>query len=112
MLPGQFVRVQLLKGTRFDVVTVPQTTIQSSQGGAFLWIVMPDSTLERRFVITSDRLQKKIIIDSGVEPGELVVVEGIQKARQGLAVEVLESIEEYESRLDEQEAAEVLKEQK
>jgi len=106
LLPGQFVRVKLLKDTRFDVITIPQRAVQTSQGGAFIWVAMPNSKLERRFILTSDRFQNKLIVERGLGAGEMVVVEGIQKARQGLEVEILSSIEEYEKQLSEQEAAE------
>lgn len=101
LLPGQFLRVDLLKDTLPDAITIPQRAIQTSQGGAFVWVVLDDGIAERRFIVTSQRLRNRIIVDQGLAANELVVVEGIQKLRPGLAVEALDSIEEFEKRADE-----------
>jgi membrane fusion protein (multidrug efflux system) len=49
-------------------------------------VVKPDSTVEQRMVKASDRIGNLWIIDSGVKPGEKVIVEGIQKVRPGVTV--------------------------
>jgi membrane fusion protein (multidrug efflux system) len=49
-------------------------------------VVKPDSTVEQRMVKAGERVGNLWIIDSGLKPGEKVIVEGIQKVRPGVQV--------------------------
>jgi membrane fusion protein (multidrug efflux system) len=49
-------------------------------------VVKPDATVEQRMVKAGERVGNLWIVDSGVKPGEKVIVEGIQKVRPGVKV--------------------------
>jgi len=83
--PGEFVRVFVLFPDLTDVVLVPQRAILEQQGGTYVLIVGEDDVVEQRGIrvgLLSEGWQAV----KGVEPGERVVVEGVQKARPGMKV--------------------------
>ena len=84
--PGMFARVHVDLGTRKDVIEVPERALVELQGKAFLWVISPDGTASQRPVKTGEQVGSKVIIAEGVEPGERVVVEGLQKVREGSPV--------------------------
>ena len=65
---------------------VPQLAVQEIQGLYSVMVVKPDATVEQRMVKAGERVGNSWIIDSGVKPGEKVIVEGIQKVRPGVKV--------------------------
>jgi membrane fusion protein (multidrug efflux system) len=65
---------------------VPQLAVQEIQGLYSVMVVTPDSTVEQRMVKAGERVGNSWIIDSGVKPGEKVIVEGIQKVQPGAKV--------------------------
>ena len=52
LLPGQFTKVRLLLDVREDAVVVPSKAIEIEKGGAYIYVVRPDSIVEKRFVET------------------------------------------------------------
>ena len=64
-------------------VVVPQLAVQERQGLYSVMVVKPDATVEQRTVKAGERVGNLWIIDSGVKPGEKVIVEGIQKVQPG-----------------------------
>ena len=85
-LPGQFTRVKLLLDVLEDVVVVPKKALSFEKGGAFIFVVRPDSIAEKRYVETGYEKQNNIVITRGLEPGEKIVVEGYQKLIHGQPV--------------------------
>ena len=53
LLPGQFTKVRLLLDVREDAVVVPSKAIEIEKGGAYIYVVRPDSIVEKRFVETA-----------------------------------------------------------
>ena len=51
-------------------------------------VVTPDATVEQRMVKAGERVGNLWVIDSGAKPGEKVIVEGIQRVRPGVKVNV------------------------
>jgi len=74
--PGQFVEVALTLSVRRGATVVPAEAIQSGQQGTYVFTIGPDSTAAIRPVSIGPRSDGEVVIESGVEPGELVVVEG------------------------------------
>lgn len=83
LLPGQFTRVKLLLDVMEDVVVVPRKAISIEKGGAFLFVVRPDSVIEKRLVETGPEQNNKIVVSRGLNPNEYIVVEGYQKLSHG-----------------------------
>jgi membrane fusion protein (multidrug efflux system) len=84
--PGQFVRVQVLIGTRKGALLVPQRAVMELQGGYQLAVVGRDDKVEMRPVKPGERVGSLWVIDEGLKPGERVVAEGLQKVKQGIVV--------------------------
>jgi membrane fusion protein, multidrug efflux system len=74
--PGQFVRVTLRLSERPNAITVPNEAIQTGQNGTFVYVVKANRSVEVRPVETSLRVDQDMVVDKGLEAGELVVTEG------------------------------------
>lgn len=84
--PGLYARVRVETSLRAGAVVVPQRALQDLQGSAQLAIVKPDDTVELRSVGKGPSWGTLAVIERGLEPGERVVVEGVQKVRPGMQV--------------------------
>jgi membrane fusion protein (multidrug efflux system) len=86
--PGQFGRLRAAPDTRRGALLVPQKAVTELQGNYQLAIVGADNKVSVRAVRVSNRVGPLWIIESGVKPGELVVVEGLQKMQNGATVKI------------------------
>ena len=86
--PGQFVRVTLRLTTRQGATVVPNEAIQSGQNGSFVYVVKPDRTVDSRAVTVGARVDQDMVIESGLQPGEIVVTEGQLRLAPGSRVTV------------------------
>lgn len=84
--PGQFGRVRASTYTRTNALLVPQRAVIEIQGTYQLAIVGSDNKVNVRIVKVGERVGSGWIIDSGVKSGEMVIVEGVQKVRDGSPV--------------------------
>lgn len=84
--PGQYARVRASVSVKKDAVLVAQRSIAEAQGISSVGVVKSDDTVEMRPVKTADRVGDLVIIESGLKPGERVIVEGLQKVRSGMKV--------------------------
>jgi membrane fusion protein (multidrug efflux system) len=89
--PGQFGRVRAAPETRTGALLVPQRSVTELQGTYQVAVVSSDDKVSIRSVKVGERVGALWIIESGVKPGELVVVEGLQKVRDGSPVRVKQS---------------------
>lgn len=87
LLPGQFTKVRLLLDVREDAVVVPSKAIEIEKGGAYIYVVRPDSIVEKRFVETGSEWGNNIVVERGLVRGEDIVVEGYHKLQYGMKVE-------------------------
>ncbi|MDR0753296.1 MAG: efflux RND transporter periplasmic adaptor subunit [Holosporaceae bacterium] len=88
LLPGQFVRVRLIGAAYKDVIVIPLSALLSAQAGSFVYIVGADKLVEVRPVIAESVGEKAVII-SGLKEGDVVVTEGVIKARPGQPVNIV-----------------------
>jgi membrane fusion protein, multidrug efflux system len=84
--PSQYGRARFVTDLKQDAVLVPQRAVQEIQGLYSVMVVKPDATVEQRMVKAGERVGNLWLINSGVKPGEKVIVEGIQRVRPGLQV--------------------------
>ena len=84
--PGQFGRVRASTYTRTGALLVPQRAVIELQGSFQLAVVGGDNKVNVRIVKVGERVGTEWIIDSGVKKGEMVIVEGVQKVRDGVSV--------------------------
>ena len=86
LLPGQFTRVRLLMDVREDAVVAPTKSIVIESGGAFIYVVRPDSIVEKRFVELGPELKNTTVVERGIVKDEQIVVEGYHKLSHGMKV--------------------------
>lgn len=109
LLPGQFTRVKLLLDVLENAVVVPRKAISIEKGGAFIFVVRPDSIVEKRYIETGPEQNNKIVVTRGLTTDEKIVVEGYQKLAHGQ--KVIARSEEEEKNIEEQEIANEQKEE-
>jgi multidrug efflux system membrane fusion protein len=88
LFPNQFVNAKLLVETKHDAVLIPAAAVQRSSQGSFVYVVKSDQTADMRMVKVSAAQSGIAAIESGLNQGELVVVDGTDKLRQGSRVSV------------------------
>jgi membrane fusion protein, multidrug efflux system len=85
--PGQFARVRAVTRMREKALLVPQRAVTEMQGSYQVAVVTPENKVDIRPVKVGERSGSLWIIDKGLNPGERVVVEGLQKLKAGMTVE-------------------------
>jgi membrane fusion protein (multidrug efflux system) len=84
--PGQFARVRLLVYRDKDGIKVPQRCISELQGRYQVMVVKEDNTLETRVVELGPKLGNMWAVSEGLEAGDRIVLEGLQRARPGTQI--------------------------
>ncbi len=84
--PGQYPKVRDLRELKKGVIVVPQRAVTELQGAQQLYVVGAGDKVEVRPVTMGERVGNRWIVESGIEPGERIVVEGLQKVRAGAQV--------------------------
>jgi membrane fusion protein, multidrug efflux system len=84
--PGQFGRVRAVTDTKKGAIMIPQRAVMELQGSYQVAVVGADNKVNIRSVKTGERVDSMWVITSGLKPGERVVVEGLQKVKEGVAV--------------------------
>jgi membrane fusion protein, multidrug efflux system len=75
--PSEFVRVRFILDTIKDARLVPQQAVQISQSGPFIFVLKPDNTVDLRPVKPGQRQDGDLmVVESGIQPDETVVVTG------------------------------------
>jgi membrane fusion protein (multidrug efflux system) len=84
--PGQYAKVRATTETRKGALLVPQRAVQELQGAHQVAVVGADNKVTMRTVKAGARIGDLWLIDEGLKPGERIVVEGLQKVREGATV--------------------------
>ena len=84
--PGQFVRVKVKVMDLKDALLVPQKCLIELQGQYSVLIVNKENKIETVQVVIGEKIPGYTIIKSGIKSGDQVILEGLQKAKPGLAV--------------------------
>lgn len=87
--PGMFGRMKLDFGVRTNSLLVPQKAVTELQGKNFVWVVGPDNKASQRAVTAGSQFGQSLLIEEGLKAGERLVIEGIQKLRDGAEVKPL-----------------------
>ena len=92
--PGQFVNVRVELDIRRDVLALPVRAVQQGPDGPFVFVVGPRQIAERRPIKVGMLSKATAIVDSGVQPGEMVVTDGQYRIQNGTPVNVLANLAE------------------
>ena len=93
LLPGQYTSARIRLSEYTDSVVIEEEAIRVEQGGLYVMVVMPDNTVEHRFVMVKHYGEQGLVIDSGLKEGERIIIEGQHRARHGQLVEPLTQAE-------------------
>jgi multidrug efflux system membrane fusion protein len=88
LFPNQFVNIRLWLDTKHGAVIVPVVAIQRGPSGTFVYLVGPDSKVSVRAVKVGLTQDTDVAIDDGLQPGDVVVVDGAEKLAEGMSVTV------------------------
>src|SRR5437879_4374396 len=88
LFPNQFVNVRMLLDTRREATLVPNAAVVRGGQGTFVYVINEDRTVALRKVVAGMAEGDSVSVESGLAPGELVVVEGSDRLRDGAKVEI------------------------
>jgi membrane fusion protein (multidrug efflux system) len=92
LVDGQFVGVRVERGAPEKVLAVPQASLQLDQAGPYVLVVGGDNKVEARRVTLGGAAEgAQMVVQAGLQAGDKVIVEGLQKVRPGMAVAVSEA---------------------
>lgn len=87
LYPGMTLNVDVLNQDIGDRVVIPYKSVTEQMGEYFVFVVQGDSVQQRRLQLGT-RMQESVVVRDGLKSGETIVVEGIQRLRQGVKVQV------------------------
>jgi membrane fusion protein (multidrug efflux system) len=87
LTPGIYVSTRIGREETTERLVIPQAAVSEDQAGSFVMVVDPDNKVEQRRVETGRADAGVLVINAGLDPDEMVIVEGIQKVRPGLVVD-------------------------
>ena len=86
LLPGQFVRARVTTGKRNGVYLLPQTAVQTSDQGKFVYVVSAKNEAIMRPIVAGDWVGKDWVVLEGLNAGDKVIVDNIIKLHPGASV--------------------------
>ncbi|MBD5415950.1 MAG: efflux RND transporter periplasmic adaptor subunit [Bacteroides sp.] len=92
LLPGEFTKVKVLLDLRTNAVEIPTKAVVIEKGGAYVYVVLPDNAVEKRFIETGPEVDNKVIVERGLNRGERIVTEGYHKLKHGMKVKPVSRI--------------------
>ena len=87
VLPGQFVRINVNGPKLIKAIAIPKASILQTQQGAMVMVVDSANKVASRKIVVLFNLKDDAIVQSGLKPGERIVIEGIGKIRDGQVVQ-------------------------
>lgn len=88
LLPGQFVRVKVIGAEYANALVIPSASLLTTPSGSVVYVVKSDKIVEVR-PVKVELVGDEVIVHSGLKEGEIVISEGIVKARPGVPVNVV-----------------------
>ncbi|MDN4626231.1 MdtA/MuxA family multidrug efflux RND transporter periplasmic adaptor subunit [Erwinia sp. PsM31] len=89
LFPNQFVNARLQVNTLHDAIVIPVAALQMGNEGHFVWVVNSDGKVSKKTITVSVQDSEKAIVDAGLDEGEKVVTDGIDRLTEGATVEVV-----------------------
>ncbi|WP_267371614.1 MULTISPECIES: MdtA/MuxA family multidrug efflux RND transporter periplasmic adaptor subunit [unclassified Pantoea] len=89
LFPNQFVNVRLKVNTLQDAIVIPPAALQMGNEGHFVWVVNSDNKVSKKSVMAGLQDSQKVVVSAGLEAGERVVTDGLDRLTEGAKVEVV-----------------------
>lgn len=94
LIPGMYAKIRFEGAVMQNALVVPQVAISRDvKGNALAYVINENNTIEERTLTTGQALGDQWIVESGLQAGERIVVEGMQKIRGGSVVSVVKEAE-------------------
>jgi membrane fusion protein, multidrug efflux system len=91
LFPNQFVNIKLVVDTLRDATLVPSAAIQIGAPGPYVYMANADSTVSVRPIKTGPSGGERVVVVEGLAPGDNVVVDGVDRLRDGAKIRVPEA---------------------
>jgi multidrug efflux system membrane fusion protein len=89
LIPGQYANVRLFLTENPEALLVPLKAVGADQAGSYVFVIGSDNIAEQRYVQTSlQKYEGMLLVEKGLKEGEQVVVQGMQRIRPGMKVEL------------------------
>ena len=93
LLPGMFVRAVITEGINEQAILAPQQAVfRNPKGEAYTWIVTSENKIQQRMLTLDKAIGDKWLVSSGLNAGDRVVIEGIQKIKSGTSVKIVSTV--------------------
>ncbi|WP_428943499.1 MdtA/MuxA family multidrug efflux RND transporter periplasmic adaptor subunit [Pantoea sp. FN060301] len=89
LFPNQFVNARLKVNTLQNAIVIPAAALQMGNEGNFVWVVNSDNKVSKKSVTVGLQESTRVVINAGLDVGERVVTDGIDRLTEGAAVEVV-----------------------
>ncbi|MDE6041147.1 MAG: efflux RND transporter periplasmic adaptor subunit, partial [Muribaculaceae bacterium] len=86
LLPGEYTKVRVLLDLRERAIEIPSKALVVEKGAAYVYVVRPDSVVEKRFIETGPETDNKVIVERGLAQGEKIVTEGYHKLSHAMKI--------------------------
>lgn len=90
LFPNQFVNVRLNLGSQANAVTIPTVAVQLGKPGHYVYRVNEDQTVSLTRVRVGATSGENSIIEDGLEPGQIVVIDGLDKLRDRSTIRIVD----------------------
>lgn len=90
LFPNQFVNVRMLASTQHNTVMVPTAAIQNGSQGTIVFVINPNQTVSVRRIQAGPADGDQTSVLAGLKPGEQVVIDGLDKLKDGAKVQVVQ----------------------
>jgi len=94
--PGQFARVKIRVRVAKDAILIPQKCAKELQGQFSVMYVNNENIIESKTIVVTDKIGEFYIIKEGLQGGDKIIIEGLQKARSGM--EIVPQVTAFESK--------------
>lgn len=89
LFPNQFVNARLKVNTLQDAIVIPAAALQMGNEGHFVWVVNAENKVSKKLIETGLQDSEKVVISAGLDAGERVVTDGIDRLTEGARVEIV-----------------------
>jgi membrane fusion protein (multidrug efflux system) len=87
LIDGMFVNVFVEGAEPVQAVVIPRSAVLQDQQGNYVWVLDAENKPQRRPLTLGRSIEDQVVVERGLEAGETVVVEGVQRVRPGQAVQ-------------------------
>lgn len=89
LFPNQFVNARLKVSTLQDAIVIPPAALQMGNEGNFVWVVNSENQVSKKLITAGLQDSQKVVVTAGLNAGERVITDGIDRLTEGAKVEVV-----------------------